>query len=154
MFAHMAGVELTHVPYRGSAEALTDLVSGQVRSSFADLLVVLPQTRAGAIRALAVTFARRHHLLPELPTMAEVGLPGFEAASWRGLFAPAGTPPAILERLHAEVAAAMGAAEIRDFLSRQGFLVEATAPADFAAFVAAETTRWAAVVRAANITPD
>ncbi len=154
MFAGVAGVELTHVPYRGSAQALTDLVSGQVRSSFADLLVVLPQIRAGAIRPLAVTSPRRHPLLPEVPTMAEAGLAGFEAASWQGLFAPAGTPAAILERLHAEVAAAMATEEIRDFFSRQGFLVEATSPADFTAFVASETARWAAVVRAAGVRPD
>jgi tripartite-type tricarboxylate transporter receptor subunit TctC len=154
MFGQMAGVQLTHVPYRGSAQALTDLVGGQVQSAFADFLVVLPQVRAGAIRALAVTSRERHPLLPEVPTMAESGLPGFEAASWQGLFAPAGTPTAVLERLHAEVARAMQAEEIRDAFARQGFLVEATTPADFAAFVAAETARWAAVVRAGRVTLD
>lgn len=154
MFASAAGVELTHVPYRGSAQAITDLIAGQVQSSFADLLVVLPQIRAGTVRALAVTSRARHPLLPEVPTMAEAGLPDFEATSWQGLFAPAGTPPEVLARLHAEVARAMTSDEIRDAFARQGFRVEATAPADFAAFVAAETAKWAEVVRAGRVTLD
>jgi len=154
MFAQAAGVPLTHVPYRGSAQALTDLVSGTVASAFADLLVVLPQIRAGAVRALAVTSASRHPLLPEVPTVAEAALPGFEAASWQGLFAPPGTPDAVLERLHAEVARAMQAEEIRDYFARQGFLVEATTPAEFTAFVARETARWGAVVRAGRVSLD
>lgn len=154
MFAQAAGVELTHVPYRGSAQALTDLIAGQVQSSFADFLVVLPQLRAGAIRPIAVTSRTRHPLLPDVPTMEEGGLPGFEAASWQGLFAPAGTPPELLVRLHAEVARAMQSEEIRDGFARQGFIVEATSPADFAAFVAAEVAKWGAVVRAGRVTPD
>ena len=154
MFAQAAGVELTHVPYRGSAQALTDLVAGTVASAFADLLVVMPQIRASTVRPLAVTSAARHPLLPEVPTVAETGLPGFEAASWQGLFAPPGTQPAVLERLHAETARAMQSAEIRDEFARQGFLVEATTPAAFAAFVASETTRWGAVVRAGNVRLD
>ena len=153
MFAQSAGVELVHVPYRGSAQALTDLVAGVVASAFADLLVVLPQIRAGAVRALAVTSAGRHPLLPEVPVVADT-LPGFAAASWQGLFAPPGTPPAILERLHAEVARAMQSPDIRDDFARQGFLVEATTPADFAAFVASETARWGAVVRAGRVSLD
>ncbi len=154
MFGLAAGVALQHVPYRGSAQALTDLVGGQVASSFADLLVALPQLRSGAIRALAVTSAARHPLLPEVPTMREAGFEGFEALSWQGLFAPAGTPAPILDRLHAEVARAMAAPEIREGFAAQGFLVESTAPADFAAFVAAEVTKWAGVVRAGNVRAD
>jgi tripartite-type tricarboxylate transporter receptor subunit TctC len=154
MFGLAAGVALQHVPYRGSAQALTDLVAGQVASSFADLLVALPQLRSGAIRALAVTSAARHPLLPEVPTMREAGFEGFEALSWQGLFAPAGTPAPILDRLHAEVARAMAAPEIREGFAAQGFLVESTAPADFAAFVAAEVTKWAGVVRAGNVRAD
>ena len=153
MFAQAAGVELTHVPYRGSAQLLIDLVAGTVASAFADLLVVLPQIRANAVRALAVTSAERHPLLPEVPTVAQ-SLPGFQAASWQGLFAPPGTSAPVLERLHAEVARAMQAEEIREFFARQGFTVEATTPADFAAFVASETARWAAVVRAGNVRLD
>lgn len=154
MFGLAAGVQLQHVPYRGSAQALTDLVAGQVGSAFADLLVALPQVRSGAVRALAVTSAARHPLLPEVPTMQEAGLAGFEALSWQGLFAPAGTPAPVLERLHAEVARAMADPAIRDAFAAQGFAVESTPPAAFAAFVAAEVAKWAEVVRRGDVRAD
>ncbi|MDB5377430.1 MAG: transporter [Rubritepida sp.] len=152
MFGQQAGVQLVHVPYRGSAQATTDLIAGQVLSSFGDILVMLPQIRAGAVRPLAVSSLTRHPLLPEVPTMAESGLPGFEAFSWQGLFAPAGLPAPIMDKLYTEVARATQAPEIRDSFAQQGFLVEATTPADFAAFVASETARWGTVVRAGNVT--
>ena len=152
MFSQAARVPLQHVPYRGSAQATTDLIAGQVQSSFADFLVSLPHIQSGAIRAIAVTSRERHPLLPNVPTMHEAGLPGFEAASWQGLFAPAGTPPAILARLHAEVVAALAAPEVRDPFARQGFIVGATTPDEFAAFIRAEVEKWRGVVRAGNIT--
>jgi len=154
MFGQAAKVELTHVPYRGSAAALTDLVGGQVQSSFADFLVSLPQVRAGAIRPIAVTSPARHPLLPEVPTMDEAGLPGFAATSWQGLFAAAGTPAPIMARLHAEVARAMASPEIKDSFAAQGFTVEATTPAEFDAFVRAEVAKWAVVVREGRISLD
>ncbi|WP_159348807.1 Bug family tripartite tricarboxylate transporter substrate binding protein [Roseomonas harenae] len=154
MFALAAGVELTHVPYRGSAQATTDLISGLVKSAFADVLVILPHLRAGSVRGLAVTGTERHPLLPELPTVAEAGLPGFLAESWQGVFAPPGTPPAILARLHAEVAKAMRAPEIREAFAEQGFRVEATEPADFAAFVKAEVAKWGDVVKRGGVRLD
>ena len=154
MFGLAAGVELQHVPYRGSAQAMTDLISGQVQSAFADFLVALPMIRAGQLRALAVTSATRHPLLPEVPTMQEAGLAGFVAASWQGLFAPAGTPAPVLERLHAEVARAMALPEVRDSFAAQGFVVESTTPAEFGPFIAAEVAKWAAVVRAGNVRVD
>ena len=154
MFGLAAGVELQHVPYRGSAQAMTDLISGQVQSAFADILVALPMIRAAQLRALAVTSATRHPLLPEVPTMQEAGLAGFVAASWQGLFAPAGTPAPVLERLHAEVARAMALPEVRDSFAAQGFLVESTTPAEFGPFIAAEVAKWAAVVRAGNVRVD
>jgi tripartite-type tricarboxylate transporter receptor subunit TctC len=154
MFAQAARVPLQHVPYRGSAQAMTDLIAGQVQSAFADVLVSLPHIQAGAHRALAVTSRERHPLLPEVPTVHEAGLPGFEAASWQGLFAPAGTPPAILARLHAEVAAALSAPDVRETFARQGFLVGATTPEEFAAFIREEVAKWREVVRAGNIRPD
>ena len=154
MFGQAAGVSLQHVPYRGSAQAMTDLISGQVQSAFADILVALPMIRAGQVRALGVTSATRHPLLAEVPTMQEAGLVGFEAASWQGLFAPAGTPAPILERLHAEVARAMALPEVRDSFAAQGFVVESTTPAEFGPFIAAEVAKWAAVVRAGNVRLD
>ncbi|WP_424133857.1 Bug family tripartite tricarboxylate transporter substrate binding protein [Roseomonas chloroacetimidivorans] len=154
MFGLQAGVELTHVPYRGSAQAITDLIAGRVRSSFADVLVVLPHLRAGTVRALAVTGLERHPLLPEVPTVAELALPRFQAESWQGVFAPPATPPAILARLHEEVAKAMQAPEIKDAFAQQGFRVEATNPADFAAFVKAEVAKWGDVVRRGKVRLD
>ena len=154
MFAQAARVALQHVPYRGSAQAMTDLIAGQVQSSFADLLVSLPHIQSGAIRAIGVTSRERHPLLPSVPTIHEAGLPGFEAASWQGLFAPAGTPPAILARLHAEVVATLAAPEVREPFARQGFIVGATTPDEFAAFIREEVSKWREVVRAGNIRPD
>jgi tripartite-type tricarboxylate transporter receptor subunit TctC len=154
MFSLASGVELTHVPYRGSAQATTDLIAGLVKSSFADVLVVVPHLRAGSVRGLAVTGAERHPLLPELPTVAEAGLPGFLAESWQGVFAPPGTPRAVLARLHAEVAKAMQAPEIREAFAQQGFRVEATEPADFAVFVKAEVAKWGDVVKRGGVRLD
>ena len=154
MFGLAAGVELTHVPYRGSAQATTDLMAGLVKSSFADLLVILPQLRAGTVKALAVTGAERHPLLPEVPTVAEAAIPGFQAESWQGVFAPPHTPPDILARLHAEVAKAMQSPDIRDAFAQQGFRVEATSPDDFAAFVKAEVAKWGRVVKEGKVRLD
>lgn len=152
MFSQRAGVPLTHVPYRGSAQATTDLIAGLVNSSFADVLVTLPHIQSGAVRALAVTSPERHPLLPNVPTVSEAGLPGFEATSWQGLFAPANTPAPVLARLHAEVAAALALPEIRDPFAAQGFIVAASTPAEFATLVREEVAKWREVVRAGNVT--
>lgn len=154
MYDLAAGTQLVHVPYRGSAAALNDLVAGTLKTMFGDLLVVLPQIRAGTIRAIAVTSAARNPLLPEVPTFAEAGLPGFEALSWQGLFAPAGTPEPVVERLSAETRAALELPEIREFFSAQGFLVGGSTPAAFRALVAAEIAKWGRVVREGRVTPD
>jgi tripartite-type tricarboxylate transporter receptor subunit TctC len=153
-FDLQAGTKLIHVPYKGSAGALTDLLSGQIKSMFGDLLVVLPQIRAGKINALAVTSKDRNPLLPDVPTMAEAGLPGFEVLSWQGLFTPAGTPPAVVERLSKEVRAVMESKDVKDFFAAQGFLVGATTPAEFTAFVGSEVKRWGEIVKAGNVKPN
>ncbi len=154
MFDQAAGTQTTHVPYRGSAMALNDLVGGTLASMWGDLLVVLPQIRAGAIRAIAVTSATRHPLLPDVPSVAEAGLPGFEALSWQGIFAPAATPPAVVERLSAEIRAAIEQPDIRDFFAAQGFLMGGSTPAAFTAMVGAEMAKWAKVVREGKVTAD
>lgn len=151
MFDLSAGTELVHVPYRGSAVALTDLVAGRISCMFGDLLVVLPQVQAGSIRPLAVTSTTRNPLLPQVPTLAEAGLAGFEALSWQGLFAPAGTPPAIVERLSRETRAAMQSPETRDFFAAQGFEVDGSSPDAFRTLVAREIAKWAKVVVAGNV---
>ncbi len=151
LFDLRAGTQLTHVPYRGSAVALTDLMGGRITTMFGDLLVMLPQIQAGTIRAIAVTSTSRNPLLPGVPTMTEAGLPGFEALSWQGLFAPAATPPAIVDRLYREVRIAMESPDVKTFFADQGFAVGASTPAEFKAFVEAEVVRWAEIVRAGNV---
>ena len=153
-FDLQAGTKLVHVPYKGSAGALTDLLSGQIKTMFGDLLVVLPQVRAGKINALAVTSKTRNPLLPDVPTMAEAGLPGFEVLSWQGLFAPAGTPPAVVERLSKEVRAVMESKDVKDFFAAQGFLVGGSTPAEFTGFVGSEIKRWGEIVKAGNVRPN
>jgi tripartite-type tricarboxylate transporter receptor subunit TctC len=154
MFDLKAGTKLVHVPYRGSALALTDLMGGRISTMFGDLLVVMPQVKAGAIRPIAVTSRSRNPLLPNVPTMDEAGLPGFESLSWQGLFAPVGTPPAIVERLSREVRAAMESADVKEFFAAQGFYVSGGPPAELQALVSSEIARWAEIVKAGNVRPD
>jgi tripartite-type tricarboxylate transporter receptor subunit TctC len=151
MFNAAAGTKLVHIPYRGSAGAVNDLMGGQVQSMFSDFLVALPHVHSGRIRALAVTSAQRHALMPGVPTVAESGYPGFEALSWQGLFAPAGTPKDIVERLSAETRKALASPDIRDFFTKQGFEVAGSTPAEFRAFVEGEIPKWARVVKDAGL---
>jgi len=143
-------VKVTHVPYKGSAPALQDLLGGQIESMFGDLLVVLPQINAGKLRALAVSSRQRHPLLPAVPTMAEEGLADFEALSWQGLFVPAGTPPAVLERLNAEVVKAVRAPDLKDFFAERGFVVEAKSVDESRRFIDGEVAKWTRIVKIVN----
>jgi tripartite-type tricarboxylate transporter receptor subunit TctC len=152
MFNLAAGTKFVHVPYKGTAGALNDLIGGQIQLMFGDFLVTLPQVKAGKIRALAVTSLRRHPLLPEVPTVAESGYPGFEALSWQGLFAPAGTPAPVVAKLNAELVKAMAAPDMREYFAQQGFFVGGNSPAEFRAFVEKEIPKWAQIVKAANVT--
>ena len=154
LFKVMAGVQMTHIPYKGSAPALQDLLGGQVQLMFDNLPPSLPQIRAGKLRALAVTSAARAPLLPEVPTIAESGLPGFEASSWFGILAPAGTPPAIVAKLNAEIAKWLATPEARDKLSKQGAAAAGGTPEDFAKHIAAETAKWAKVVKESGAKVD
>ena len=150
-FGLAAGVPLTHVPYRGSAPAFADLLGGRITSLFGDILIALPHIQAGTLKAIAVTSPERNALLPDVPSVQEAGFAGFSAVSWQGLFAPAGTPAAIVARLHREVKAAMEAPDLTRFFAAQGFEVRPTGPEEFAAFVEAEMARWAEIVRAGNV---
>jgi tripartite-type tricarboxylate transporter receptor subunit TctC len=154
LFKVMAGVEMTHVPYKGSAPALQDLIAGQVQVMFDNLPPSLPQIKAGKLRALAVTSAARAPTLPDVPTVAEAGLPGFEASSWFGLLAPAGTPPAFVNKINTEVAAWLATPEAREKLSKQGANAASGTPEDFAKHIAAETAKWAKVVKASGAKVD
>jgi tripartite-type tricarboxylate transporter receptor subunit TctC len=152
MFNLAAGTKLVHVPYKGSAGAVSDLMGGQVQSMFGDFLVVYPQVKAGKIKALAITSAKRHPMLPDVPTIGESGYPGFEALSWQGLFAPAGTPADIVAKLNAETLKALSAEDFRDAFARQGFTVAGSSPAEFRAFIEAEIPKWARIIKAGNVT--
>ena len=150
MFKIDAGVHMVHIPYRGTAGALQDLMAGQLQLMFGDFLIVLPQVQAGKIEAIAVTSKQRSPLLPNVPTIAESGYPGFEALSWQGMFAPAGTPPAIVEQLNREVNKALASPDMHEFFGSRGFTLGGSTPAEFSDFVQAEVTKWGRIVKASG----
>ena len=154
MFAQASGTQLTHVPYKGSAPALQDLIGGQTTAMFGDLLVVQPQVAAGKLRALAVSSKQRHPMFPDVPTMAESGLADFEALSWQGLFAPAATPPDVIAKLSEEVVKAVRAPELKDFFATRGFIVEAKSPTESQKYIQAEVPKWGRIVKASGATAD
>ncbi|MBS0428915.1 MAG: tripartite tricarboxylate transporter substrate binding protein [Proteobacteria bacterium] len=154
MFKQATKTSMVHIPYRGSAGMLTDLMAGQIEATFGDLLVVMPQLEAGKLRPLAVTSKQRHPQLPNVPTVAESGYPGFEALSWQGVFAPSGTPPELVERLSADVNKAVRTADVRDYFAARGFLVEGTTPSAFRTFLETEVKKWSAIVKVSGAKAD
>ncbi|MEP7068459.1 MAG: tripartite tricarboxylate transporter substrate binding protein [Usitatibacter sp.] len=154
LFKSMAGVDMTHVPYKGAAPAMNDLIGGQIQLMFDNLASSLAQVRGGKIRALAVTTARRSALAPELPTIAESGLPGFDISTWFGVFVPAGTPREVVDRLHAEFAKALAAPDIREKLRNLGAEPVASSPEEFAAYIRAEGDKYARVIKASGARAD
>jgi tripartite-type tricarboxylate transporter receptor subunit TctC len=148
LFKAMAGLDIVHVAYRGAMPALTDLVAAQgVQLMFATSVSALPFIRSGQLRALAVTTLTRAPLLPELPTMAEAGLPGFESTTWHGVVTTAGTPAPVIDRLNREIAAILALSDVRHALSTLGVDVLGGTPAQFAAYIRAEIPKWAEIVR-------
>jgi tripartite-type tricarboxylate transporter receptor subunit TctC len=147
LFKSMTGVQMQHVPYKGSAPALQDLVGGQVQLMFDNLPSSLALIKAGKLRPLAVTSTTRAAVLPDVPTVAEAGVPGFEASSWFGLLAPAGTPPAIIAKLNAEANRWLSSPDAKEKLLAQGANAAGGSPEDFARHIAAETIKWAKVVK-------
>jgi tripartite-type tricarboxylate transporter receptor subunit TctC len=154
MFELAAKVAMVHIPYKGSAGALQDLMGGQIETMWGDFLVVQPQVLAGKVQALAVTSKARHPLLPDVPTVAESGFPGFEALSWQGVFAPAGTPQPVVELLNREINKALASPDLVDFFGARGFALGGSSSAEFGRFVQAEIVKWAAIVKAAGAKPD
>jgi len=151
LFAQAAGLKFVHVSYRGAAPANTDLLGGQVPAMFNNPVNALPQIRAGALRAIAVTGRERLALLPDVPTVAAEGYPGFEASTWYGLFAPAGVPPDVAAKVSADAIAALRLPDVREKLAAQGFDVIASDPQAFAAVLKTEFAKWAAVIKAAGL---
>jgi tripartite-type tricarboxylate transporter receptor subunit TctC len=154
LFKVMAGVQMTHIPYKGSGPALQDLIGGQVQLMFDNLPPSLPQIKAGKLRALAVTSSTRSPALPDTPTIAESGLPGYEASSWFGVLAPAGTPPAIIAKLNAEIAAWLATPEAKEKMVALGANIGGGSPEDFAKHIAAETAKWQKVVKESGAKVD
>ena len=154
LFKVMAGVQMTHVPYKGSAPAIADLLGGQVQLMFDNLPSALPQIRAGKLRALAVTSSQRAAALPDVPTIAESGLPGYEASSWFGLLAPAGTPADIVAKINGEVARWLASPEAKEKLLAQGANAAGGTPEDFVRHIAAETAKWQKVVKESGAKVD
>ncbi|TPG57715.1 tripartite tricarboxylate transporter substrate binding protein [Roseomonas nepalensis] len=153
-FALKAGIDIQHVPYRGAGPALNDLVSGTLQMMPATLPSSIGLVRDGLARALAVTAAARVPLLPEVPTVAEAGVPGYEMSAWYGIMAPAGTPRPVLERLQGEIAAAIRTPEVSERIRSEGAEPSGNTPDAFRDFAAAERRKWAEVVRDARITVD
>jgi tripartite-type tricarboxylate transporter receptor subunit TctC len=151
MYEWMAGVRMVHVPYKGIAPAMTDLLGGEVQVMFGTIVALVPHIQAGKLRALAVTSRKRSTLLTEVPTLAESGLPDYEAGSWYGVLAPAGTPRGIVDRLNAAIVSALRQPEVAKRLAAEGAEVVGSTPEEFGAHIRSEIARVARVVRAAGI---
>jgi len=154
VFRLMTGADLTHVPYKGSAPAIQDVMGGQVPMSFETVTVALPQIKAGKVKAVAVTSAKRSAQLPDVPTLAESGVPGFDVSSWQALYLPAGTPPAIVAKLNAEVQKIVAQPEVKARMESLGLEYAPNSPAQFTEFQKAEQARWAKVIKDGNVKPD
>jgi tripartite-type tricarboxylate transporter receptor subunit TctC len=154
LFKTMAGVDMTHVPYKGAAPAMSDLIGGQIQLMFDNLASSLAQVRAGKVRALAVTTAKRSALAPDLPTIAESGLPGFDISTWFGIFVPARTPPAVVARLHGEFTRALALPDIREKMMALGAEPVGSKPEEFAAYIRSEADKYARVIKASGARAD
>ena len=154
LFKSMTGTDLLHIPYKGSAPAMTDLLGGQTSVMFDNMPSAIQHVRSGKLRPIAVTTAKRSPELPDVPTIAEAGVPGYEATSWFGMFAPAGTPKPVLDKLHAALIKVLNQADVKKKIAEQGGDVVAETPAQFAAFIKAESVKWGKVVKESGATAD
>jgi tripartite-type tricarboxylate transporter receptor subunit TctC len=154
LFKGMAGVDMQHIPYKGSPPALTDVMGGQVSMTFDNITTAWPLAKGGKLRALAVTTAKRSPVSPEVPTLAESGLPGYEIGSWQGVFAPAGTPPDIVKRLNTEIVKIINSPDVQKKLLELGAEPVGNSPEDFTALVKTEVVKWGDVVRKSGAKVD
>jgi tripartite-type tricarboxylate transporter receptor subunit TctC len=154
MFQQMAGVDMQHIPYKGSAPALTDLLGGQTAIMFDNMPSVISHVRAGKLRPIAVTTPNRSPALPDVPTIAESGVPGYSATSWFGLLAPAGTPAPVMAKLHGSILKALADPEVKKKLAEQGAEPHGEKPEQFAEFIRSETAKWGRTVKVSGATAD
>jgi tripartite-type tricarboxylate transporter receptor subunit TctC len=151
LFKSMAGIDVVHIPFKGSGQALIDVVAGRVSMIFDNMPSALPHIKGGKLRALGVGSAARLATLPDVPTINEAGVPGYEATNWWGIVAPAGTPRPVIERLHREISAIVSSAETRKRFDAEGAEAMQMSPEEFARFIVAETAKWARVVKESGI---
>lgn len=154
LFKSMAGVDIVHVPYKGTGQALSDLMGGQVQMMMSSLLPAMPHVKAGRLRGLAVTSLKRTAALPDMPTMAESGVPGFETTSWHGLVVPARTPKAISARLHTEMVKMLNQPDVKALFLSQGMETVGSSPEQFAAYIKHETEKWTKVIKMIGLKPQ
>ena len=154
LFKSMAGVDIVHVPYKGSSGARTDILGGQVQMMFDAITTMAPNVRAGKLKALGTSGKQRSSVLPDVPTIAEAGVPGYEAVIWLGIMAPAGTPKAIVERLNVEITRALNAPEMRQAWQQQGAVPMSMSPDEFGRFLRDDIEKWARVVKISGAKPD
>jgi tripartite-type tricarboxylate transporter receptor subunit TctC len=151
LLKHMAGIDLQPIPFKGTGPAMTEVLSGRIAALFSNLLTAKPLIEAGKLRALAISGPKRVSALPDVPTVAEAGVPGYSALQWYGMFAPAGTPQPIVDKIAALVAEALHAPEVRERLAQDSAEPVGSSPAEFSALVKSELVKWADIARAANI---
>jgi tripartite-type tricarboxylate transporter receptor subunit TctC len=154
LFRTMAGIDVVHVPYKGSGQSIVGLISGELALMFAAVPTAMPHLKSSRVRALGVTTSERSQALPDLPTIAQAGLPGYEATQWFGVLAPAGTPRGIIDRLHQEITAALRAPDVKQHLANEGADIVGSTPQQFGEYLKSETTKWARVIKAAGIKPQ
>jgi tripartite-type tricarboxylate transporter receptor subunit TctC len=151
---YMAKVKMTHVPYKGGNQGLLDVVAGQVDMMASTILTVAPHARAGRLRALAITTAKRSQAWPDLPTVAEAGIPGYQSIAWYGLVAPANVPPSVLQKISTEAMKAAKAPDVQDALIKQGAQPVGSTPAEFSSFIQSEMNKYAKVVKQAGVSAE
>jgi tripartite-type tricarboxylate transporter receptor subunit TctC len=154
LFKSLAGVDILHIPYRGTAPAVTDLIGGRITATFANMLTAKPPIDSNQVRALAVSGGKRSPTMPNLPTIAEAGVPGYEAVQWYGLLAPAGTPEPIVTRLHAEVVKVLQLPETKEKMATDGAEPVGSTPAEFSALLKSDQEKWSGVAKKAGIQPQ
>jgi tripartite-type tricarboxylate transporter receptor subunit TctC len=154
LFQQMTGTQLTHIPYKANPPAIIDLVGGQIDLMIADLTTTLPQVKAGKLKALGVSSLKRSPLVPELPTLNETGLPGYEMSFWNALYAPARTPEPVVKRLNELMLKALATESVRRFIGNNGMEPYTTTPAELVAFQATELERWGRIIKSAGIQPE